>query len=113
MAAGHAGDAVQYQYMYGNSYTIPNMGGAVGPVIGSPIVAAGSNPWTTTFIGGPAVKTPLELFEDLAGTIKLLETALKLNPKDADKHKWLDKIMGLVQEHELNEMTKRLKALNL
>jgi hypothetical protein len=99
-AVGSVGQAMFGPPNYG--YITPNIGGS-GPF---------NNAWTTI---GPVAdtRTPLELFEALANHIQLLEKALKLDTNDEHKQKWLEKLMGLVQEHELNETVKRLKALKI
>jgi hypothetical protein len=101
-AMGSVGQAMfgppQQQYNYNGNWITPNIGGSIGP---------------TTTIEPAETRTPLELFEALANHIQLLEKLLKLDTKDENKQKWLEKLMGLVQEHELNQTVKRLKALKI
>lgn len=95
-------------YTFGPSN--PNVG-----YIGMPNPGANFN-WHTTNITGLAedtMKTSLEVFEELVGLIKLVELKLNLDHKDDSKHKWLEMIMGRIQEETINDTLKRLKALEL
>jgi len=58
-------------------------------------------------------QTSLEVFEELVGLIKLIELKLNLDPKDKNKDKWLESIMGRIQEEAINDTIQRLRALQL
>jgi len=97
-----------------------NVGGhfTYGPSNGG-YVGIGSNPpsqfpnWSVGTITNEPEQTSLEVFEELVGLIKLVELKLNLDHKDASKHKWLELVMGRIQEETINSTLKRLKALEL
>ena len=97
----------QYNYNGGPYYTenVVTVSAGANPIMGS------SN-FNITSIG-QTIKTSLEVFEELVGLIKLIELKLNLDPKDDSKHKWLEMIMGRIQEETINNTIQRLKALKL
>ena len=70
-------------------------------------------PGNATTITVSDSRTSLEVFEELVGLIKLIELKLNLDTKDGSKHKWLELIMGRIQEETINDTLHRLKALEL
>jgi hypothetical protein len=86
------------------------------PYFGQPYGGIGASPganWSFNSVTTEAPATSLEVFEDLVGLIRQLEAQLGLNTKDVNKDRWLDTIMGRIQEEAINATIQRLKALKL